>query len=166
MELLATTRALAAVMQKGQLLVVESTTYPGTTREQVGPIIEQIVDEAKKIVPGKNLGALGDGGAVTTNNTGIADQVALLRNHGQSDKYTHAVVGYCDPPLPCVLEKALNRAMPWRRAATRSDRPRMPLQVIITAAKTVSRARLEAPGPPALMSVTMRPTSITVTATP
>jgi dTDP-4-amino-4,6-dideoxygalactose transaminase len=46
--------------------------------------------------PGKNLGALGDGGAVTTNDKRIADEVALLRNHGQSDKYTHAVVGYCD----------------------------------------------------------------------
>lgn len=46
--------------------------------------------------PGKNLGALGDGGAVTTNDPRIADEVTLLRNHGQSDKYTHAVVGYCD----------------------------------------------------------------------
>lgn len=46
--------------------------------------------------PGKNLGALGDGGAVTTNDDRIADEVALLRNHGQSDKYTHATVGYCD----------------------------------------------------------------------
>jgi dTDP-4-amino-4,6-dideoxygalactose transaminase len=46
--------------------------------------------------PGKNLGALGDGGAVTTNDPRIADEVALLRNHGQSDKYTHAAIGYCD----------------------------------------------------------------------
>jgi dTDP-4-amino-4,6-dideoxygalactose transaminase len=46
--------------------------------------------------PGKNLGALGDGGAVTTNDPRVADEVALLRNHGQSDKYTHAVIGYCD----------------------------------------------------------------------
>jgi dTDP-4-amino-4,6-dideoxygalactose transaminase len=46
--------------------------------------------------PGKNLGALGDGGAVTTSDAEFADEVALLRNHGQSDKYTHAVVGYCD----------------------------------------------------------------------
>jgi dTDP-4-amino-4,6-dideoxygalactose transaminase len=46
--------------------------------------------------PGKNLGALGDGGAVVTNDPRVADEVVLLRNHGQSDKYTHAVVGYCD----------------------------------------------------------------------
>jgi dTDP-4-amino-4,6-dideoxygalactose transaminase len=46
--------------------------------------------------PGKNLGALGDGGAVTTNDDGIAATVRLLRDHGQQDKYTHVVVGYCD----------------------------------------------------------------------
>jgi dTDP-4-amino-4,6-dideoxygalactose transaminase len=46
--------------------------------------------------PAKNLGALGDGGAVTTNDPGISERVALLRDHGQSDKYTHAVIGYCD----------------------------------------------------------------------
>jgi dTDP-4-amino-4,6-dideoxygalactose transaminase len=46
--------------------------------------------------PGKNLGALGDGGAVTTNDDAIAERIGLLRNHGQSDKYTHAVIGYCD----------------------------------------------------------------------
>jgi dTDP-4-amino-4,6-dideoxygalactose transaminase len=46
--------------------------------------------------PGKNLGALGDGGAVVTNDDDVAEKVRLLRNHGQEDKYTHRVVGYCD----------------------------------------------------------------------
>ena len=64
-------------------------------------------------------------------------------------------------PLP----SALNSAMPCLFDATSSDRPRMPLHVIITAAKTVSRARLDAPALPADMSVTIRPTSMIVTAT-
>ena len=46
--------------------------------------------------PGKNLGALGDGGAVTTNDAALAAAARLYRNHGQEDKYTHRVVGYCD----------------------------------------------------------------------
>ncbi len=39
--LLACGRALAAVLQRGQLVVLESTTYPGTTREQLGPLLEE-----------------------------------------------------------------------------------------------------------------------------
>jgi dTDP-4-amino-4,6-dideoxygalactose transaminase len=44
--------------------------------------------------PGKNLGACGEGGAVTTNDEEIARQVRLLRDHGQSRKYFHEVEGY------------------------------------------------------------------------
>jgi UDP-N-acetyl-D-glucosamine dehydrogenase len=39
--LLDTTRALTAVLGRGQLIVVESTTYPGTTREQLAPLLEE-----------------------------------------------------------------------------------------------------------------------------
>jgi dTDP-4-amino-4,6-dideoxygalactose transaminase len=44
--------------------------------------------------PGKNLGALGDGGAVLTNDDAIADQVRRLRNYGSSIKYQHDLAGY------------------------------------------------------------------------
>lgn len=44
--------------------------------------------------PGKNLGALGDGGAVTTNDPEIAKQVSLLRNYGQRVKNQHDLLGY------------------------------------------------------------------------
>jgi dTDP-4-amino-4,6-dideoxygalactose transaminase len=44
--------------------------------------------------PGKNLGACGEGGAVTTNDPEIARKVAMLRDHGQSKKYYHALEGY------------------------------------------------------------------------
>jgi dTDP-4-amino-4,6-dideoxygalactose transaminase len=54
------------------------------------------ITAAFSFYPGKNLGALGDGGAVTTSDPEIAARLRLLRNHGQEDKYTHRVVGYCD----------------------------------------------------------------------
>jgi dTDP-4-amino-4,6-dideoxygalactose transaminase len=54
------------------------------------------VTAAFSFYPGKNLGALGDGGAVTTSDQQIAQRVRLYRNHGQEDKYTHRVIGYCD----------------------------------------------------------------------
>lgn len=43
--------------------------------------------------PGKNLGALGDGGAVTTNNATIADRLRVLRNYGSRVKYHHDELG-------------------------------------------------------------------------
>lgn len=43
--------------------------------------------------PGKNLGALGDGGAITTDDDGLADRLRLLRNYGSTVKYRHEVAG-------------------------------------------------------------------------
>jgi dTDP-4-amino-4,6-dideoxygalactose transaminase len=44
--------------------------------------------------PGKNLGACGEAGAVTTSDDGIAQMCRLLRDHGQSKKYFHDIEGY------------------------------------------------------------------------
>ncbi len=44
--------------------------------------------------PGKNLGACGEAGAVTTNDARIADKIKMLRDHGQVKKYHHDVEGY------------------------------------------------------------------------
>lgn len=44
--------------------------------------------------PAKNLGALGDGGAVTTNNADLADKIRLLRNYGSRIKYSNEFKGF------------------------------------------------------------------------
>ncbi|MCJ7759655.1 DegT/DnrJ/EryC1/StrS family aminotransferase [Candidatus Bathyarchaeota archaeon] len=44
--------------------------------------------------PGKNLGACGEGGAVTTNDEVIAQKIRMLRDHGQAKKYYHEFEGY------------------------------------------------------------------------
>jgi dTDP-4-amino-4,6-dideoxygalactose transaminase len=44
--------------------------------------------------PGKNLGALGDGGAITTSDDALAERLRKLRNYGSSVKYKHEVQGY------------------------------------------------------------------------
>ena len=44
--------------------------------------------------PGKNLGACGEAGAVTTNDPELAQRVRMIRDHGQSKKYHHLIEGY------------------------------------------------------------------------
>jgi dTDP-4-amino-4,6-dideoxygalactose transaminase len=44
--------------------------------------------------PGKNLGACGEAGAVTTNDASLAKTISMLRDHGQAQKYYHDMEGY------------------------------------------------------------------------
>src|SRR5262249_3064268 len=44
--------------------------------------------------PGKNLGACGEAGAVTTSDDSVAKELRLLRDHGQIEKYCHGIEGY------------------------------------------------------------------------
>lgn len=72
--------------------------------------------------PGKNLGALGDGGAITTNDPELADRIRVLRNYGSRVKYVNEVQGYnsrLDPLQAAVLRVKLARLDQWnaRRAA-------------------------------------------------
>lgn len=44
--------------------------------------------------PGKNLGACGEGGAITTNDEALAKRMKMIRDHGQAKKYYHDIEGY------------------------------------------------------------------------
>jgi len=44
--------------------------------------------------PGKNLGACGEAGAVTTNDAAVAAEIRMIRDHGQAKKYYHDIEGY------------------------------------------------------------------------
>ncbi len=66
--------------------------------------------------PGKNLGAFGDGGAVTTNDPEIADRIRVLRNYGSRVKYVNEVQGFnsrLDPIQAAVLGIKLKHLDDW-----------------------------------------------------
>ena len=66
--------------------------------------------------PGKNLGALGDGGAITTNDSAIADRIRVLRNYGSRLKYVNEVRGFnsrLDPLQAAVLRVKLKSLDAW-----------------------------------------------------
>jgi len=75
--------------------------------------------------PGKNLGAIGDAGAITTNDDGLARRVRALREHGQTEKYQHSMEGYTarlDTIQAAVLLQKLPCLDDWnaqRRTAAR-----------------------------------------------
>jgi len=73
--------------------------------------------------PGKNLGACGEAGAITTNDEDIARESRMLRDHGQSKKYYHEIEGYngrLDAIQAGILQTKLKHLAGWnelRRAA-------------------------------------------------
>ena len=69
--------------------------------------------------PGKNLGAYGDAGAVTTDDAELAGRVRLLSQHGSVRKYEHSALGFnsrLDTMQAVVLHAKLRRLRAWNQA--------------------------------------------------
>ncbi len=86
--------ALAAIAREFDCIVVEDcaqsigATFGGCATGTVGRM------SATSFYPTKNLGAMGDGGAVLTNDEAAAASARMWRDYGQSSKYRHEVIGY------------------------------------------------------------------------
>lgn len=86
--------AINAIAGRHKLLVIEDAAQSQGARCRGKPSGGLGHAAATSFYPGKNLGALGDGGAVTTSDATIAGKVKQLRNYGSPVKYKHDMLGY------------------------------------------------------------------------
>lgn len=86
--------AINEIAQQNNLIVVEDAAQAhGAISNQKSVIKNLQSSVAYSFYPGKNLGALGDGGAVTTNDDALAKVIQSLRNYGSEAKYKNEYVG-------------------------------------------------------------------------
>jgi dTDP-3-amino-3,4,6-trideoxy-alpha-D-glucose transaminase len=123
--------AIERVAARHGLAIVEDCCQAHLATCQGRPVGTIGVAGAFSFYPTKNLGALGDGGAVVTNDRALAGRVKRLRNGGQTDRYHHEVPGInslLDDMQAAVLRARLPRLQGWtgrRRALAARYRSRL-----------------------------------------
>ena len=85
--------AIGAVAARHGLTIVEDCCQAHLATAGGAPVGTLGAAGAFSFYPTKNLGALGDGGAVVTNDGALADRVRQLRNGGQTHRYVHTLAG-------------------------------------------------------------------------
>jgi dTDP-3-amino-3,4,6-trideoxy-alpha-D-glucose transaminase len=108
--------ALAAIARRARLDIVEDACQAhGARRDGLRPGASSTA-AAFSFYPGKNLGAMGDAGALVTESAELAERVRALREHGQTAKYRHDAVGYTarlDTVQALVLLRKLQSLETW-----------------------------------------------------
>ena len=108
-------RGLAAAMS---LAIIEDCCQAHLATEQGVPVGVRSDAAAFSFYPTKNLGCLGDGGAVTTNNAALAERIRRLRNGGQAERYRHVEPGVnsrLDELQAAILRARLPRLRAWTK---------------------------------------------------
>jgi dTDP-3-amino-3,4,6-trideoxy-alpha-D-glucose transaminase len=85
--------ALRQLAERHALVVVDDAAQAHGARHRGRRVGALGTATAWSFYPGKNLGALGDGGAVTTDDDALAQRLRMLRNYGSQEKYVHAIAG-------------------------------------------------------------------------
>ncbi|HET9372685.1 MAG TPA: DegT/DnrJ/EryC1/StrS family aminotransferase [Vicinamibacterales bacterium] len=111
--------AIAGVAARHNLAVVEDACQAHLATSAGRPVGSYGACAAFSFYPTKNLGALGDGGAITTQDAALADRLKRLRNGGQTGKYVHAEFGVnsrLDEIQAAILRARLTLLPDWTRA--------------------------------------------------
>ncbi len=123
--------AIEALAKRHSLLIVEDCCQAHLATCAGRPVGSFGSAAAYSFYPTKNLGALGDGGAITTNDPALAERMKRLRNGGQTDKYHHAEFGV-DSRLDEIQAAILRARLPFlagwtddRRALAREYRAQL-----------------------------------------
>ncbi len=109
-------RAIEAVAARHRLAVVEDCCQAHLATADARPVGTIGVAGAFSFYPTKNLGALGDGGAVVTRDRALAERIRRLRNGGQTDRYRHGEPGVnsrLDEIQAAILRARLPRLPGW-----------------------------------------------------
>src|SRR2546429_6161904 len=111
-------RAIDRVAAAHDLAVVEDCCQAHLATSDGRPVGTIGIAGAFSFYPTKNLGALGDGGAVVTRDRALADRIRRLRNGGQTDRYCHQDAGVnsrLDELQAAVLRARLPRLAEWTK---------------------------------------------------
>lgn len=109
--------AVEEIARRHALHVVEDAAQAHGARFRGTPIGARGDLVAWSFYPGKNLGAIGDAGAITTNDSALADTLRTLRNYGSRVKYVNDVRGVnsrLDPMQAAILRAKLPHMEQWR----------------------------------------------------
>ncbi|MDQ1395921.1 MAG: hypothetical protein QOG64_1180 [Acidimicrobiaceae bacterium] len=118
------------------LIVIEDAAQAHLAHWQDRPVGQVGHAACFSFYPGKNLGALGDGGLVTTDDADVAANVRSLRDHGSATKYEHSTIGFCsrlDGLQASFLDIKLRHLPAWtaaRRAVAQQYRQRLSASLV------------------------------------
>lgn len=107
---------IADLASAHDLVVIEDAAQAHGARWRGQRIGGQTHAAAWSFYPGKNLGAFGDGGAVTTNDPDLADRIRMLGNYGSKKRYQHELQGAnsrLDPMQAAILSVKLRHLDNW-----------------------------------------------------
>jgi dTDP-3-amino-3,4,6-trideoxy-alpha-D-glucose transaminase len=104
--------ALTAIAARHGLAMVEDCCQAHLATSGGRPVGSFGVAAAYSFYPTKNLGALGDGGAITTSDSRLADRLRRLRNGGQTDRYHHGEAGI-NSRLDEIQAAVLSARLAW-----------------------------------------------------